>query len=93
MVGTLPVVLDGGRFTISRRCLMNQDALNNVSTCFNLAVAFLARNLLLFFSCHFASPIMSGFVNHDVLLSPRYCAVPGILQFDYCHEGRPWVRI
>ena len=49
MVGTLPVVLDGGRFTISRRCLMNQDALKNVSTCFNLAVAFLARNLLLFF--------------------------------------------
>ena len=36
---------------------------------------------------------MSGFVNHDVLLSPRYCAVPGILQFDYCHEGRAWVRM
>ena len=36
---------------------------------------------------------MSGFVNHAVLLSPPYCAVPGILQFDYGHEGRAWVRI
>ena len=36
---------------------------------------------------------MSGFVNHAVLLSPPYCAVPGIIQFDYGHEGRAWVRI
>ena len=72
---------------------MKQDVLKNVSTFFNLAVASLARNLLLFFCSHVERRKMSGFVNHAVLLSPRYCAVPGILQFDYCHEGRAWVRI